>query len=48
MVITNEEIDRQYEYMRRVRGMVGEGKKAFIQTFGRQQNEADSALRDGL
>ena len=46
--ITNQEINRQYEYMRRVRGIVGEGKRAFIQTFGCQQNEADSERLGGM
>ena len=32
MRITHEEIEKQYEYMHRVRAFVGEGKRAYIQT----------------
>ncbi|MBQ7160615.1 MAG: tRNA (N6-isopentenyl adenosine(37)-C2)-methylthiotransferase MiaB, partial [Clostridia bacterium] len=46
--ISHEEINRQYDYMRRVRGIIGEGKKACVQTFGCQQNEADSERLGGM
>jgi len=46
--ITNEEINEQYEYMRRVRAIIGEGKKACVRTFGCQQNEADSERLGGM
>ena len=48
MKISNEEINNQYGYMRRVRALVGEGRRAYIQTFGCQQNEADSERLGGM
>ena len=47
-LISNEEINAQYEYMHRVRGLIGEGKKAHVLTFGCQQNEADSERLGGM
>ncbi len=38
----------QFEYMMSVRSLVGSGKKVFIQTFGCQQNEADSERLLGM
>ena len=43
-----EEIERQYDYMRRVREWNREGLKACVLTFGCQQNEADSEKLAGM
>ena len=48
MRITEEAINEQYGYMRRVRALTGGNKRAFIQTFGCQQNEADSERLAGM
>jgi len=48
-IISQEEIREQYVYMERVRGMVeGSGQKFCVQTFGCQQNEADSERLAGM
>lgn len=47
--IPAEEIDRQYEYMERVHAYWGDATpKVYIQTFGCQQNEADSERLGGM
>ena len=48
VLLSDEEIKKQYEYMSRVLEITGEGKKVFIQTFGCQQNEADSEKLLGM
>ena len=48
MRITHEEIEKQYEYMHRVRAITADGARAYIQTFGCQQNEADSERLGGM
>lgn len=46
--VPTEIIDEQFVTAKRVRVMLGGGKKAFISTFGCQQNEADSERIMGL
>ena len=46
--VSLSEIERQRETALEVRRRIGEGKKAFITTFGCQQNEADSERLMGL
>ena len=46
--LPKEAIDRQYDYMRRVKEWNPEGLKAHILTFGCQQNEADSERIAGM
>lgn len=48
VLLSDEEIKKQYEYMSRVLEITGKGKKVFIQTFGCQQNEADSEKLLGM
>lgn len=48
MRITHNEIEKQYEYMHRVRALTADGARAYIQTFGCQQNEADSERLGGM
>lgn len=48
VLLSNEELQRQYEYMSRVLDITGDCKKVFIQTFGCQQNEADSEKLLGM
>ena len=47
-ILAPEVIERQYEYMARVREWNPEGLKAHILTFGCQQNEADSERIAGM
>lgn len=42
------EIQKQIETAKKVKGIIGEGKKVYISTFGCQQNEADSERLMGL
>ena len=46
--LPKEEIDRQFEYMDAVAQTGGKGKKVYVQTFGCQQNEADSERLLGM
>ena len=46
--IPQSEIDKQYSYMARVKSLIGSNKRAYIQTFGCQQNEADSERLGGM
>ncbi|MFA6948876.1 MAG: tRNA (N6-isopentenyl adenosine(37)-C2)-methylthiotransferase MiaB, partial [Eubacteriales bacterium] len=46
--IEDSEIARQYSIMAEVRALIGGGKRAFVQTFGCQQNEADSERLAGM
>ena len=46
--LPQEAIERQYDYMRRVKEWNPEGLKAHILTFGCQQNEADSERIAGM
>ncbi|MBR6513782.1 MAG: tRNA (N6-isopentenyl adenosine(37)-C2)-methylthiotransferase MiaB [Clostridia bacterium] len=48
MRIDAHEIDRQYVCMSQIKSIIGEGKKAYILTFGCQQNEADSERLGGM
>lgn len=48
VILPKAETDKEYEYMARVRTLSGAGKKVFIQTFGCQQNEADSERLLGM
>ena len=48
VLISNEELDRQYAFMSAVCDINGIGKKVYIQTFGCQQNEADSEKLLGM
>jgi len=48
-IITKEELSKQFEYMDKVRAFLGEGKRNIcIQTYGCQQNEADSERIGGM
>ncbi len=47
-LIAEEELLRQRDYMERVRAMHSEQKYAFVDTYGCQQNEADSEILRGL
>ncbi|MBQ3055308.1 MAG: tRNA (N6-isopentenyl adenosine(37)-C2)-methylthiotransferase MiaB [Oscillospiraceae bacterium] len=47
-LIAEEELLRQRDYMERVRAMHDEPKYAFVDTYGCQQNEADSEILRGL
>ena len=48
VILPREDILKQYEYMSSVRNLTGGGKKVYIQTFGCQQNEADSERLLGM
>ena len=48
MRIDAHEIDRQYVCMSQIKNIIGDGKKAYILTFGCQQNEADSERLGGM
>lgn len=48
VVLSKEDIEKQYEYMASVRTLIGEGKKVYVQTFGCQQNVADSEKLLGM
>lgn len=47
-LIAEEELLRQRDFMERVRAMHEETKYAFVDTYGCQQNEADSEILRGL
>lgn len=47
VILSRQETDKQFEYMERVREVVG-GGKVFIQTFGCQQNVSDSERLLGM
>lgn len=48
-VISVEDTEKQYEYMNKIRAMLGGNERyVFIQTFGCQQNEADSERIAGM
>lgn len=46
--VSAKELERQRNFIPKVRSLIGEGKKYCIQTFGCQQNEADSERLAGL
>ena len=46
--VPHSEVEKQLETAKKVRALIGEGKKAYISTFGCQQNEADSERLMGL
>ena len=47
--VSREEIERQYDYMNAVRGMLnGAARYALVRTYGCQQNEADSERLSGM
>lgn len=46
--VPQEDINAQFEAAQRVKEIIGGGKKAYIATFGCQQNEADSERLMGL
>ncbi len=46
--LSKEEIKRQFDYMSDISKIIGHGKKIFVQTFGCQQNEADSEKLLGM
>ena len=46
--VSPEETAEQYEYMRRVRALHKGEPRAFVETFGCQQNEADSERLSGM
>lgn len=48
MRIEAKEIDKQYVCMSQIKSIIGQGKKAYILTFGCQQNEADSERLGGM
>ncbi len=49
VTVSADEIDRQYQYMERVHAYFGNSTpKVYIQTFGCQQNEADSERLCGM
>ena len=48
VLISNEELNKQYAFMEAVYSLNGDIKKVFIQTFGCQQNEADSQKLLGM
>lgn len=48
VILPKAETDKQFEFMSKVRVLVGDGKRVFIQTFGCQQNEADSERLLGM
>lgn len=47
-LLSNEETERQLSYMSEVLRINGKGKRVFVQTFGCQQNEADSERLLGM
>ncbi len=48
VILSKEESDIQFGYMKKVASITGGGKKVYIQTFGCQQNEADSEKLYGM
>ncbi len=48
VLLSKEETERQFSYMSEVLSINGKGKKVFVQTFGCQQNEADSEKLLGM
>ncbi len=48
VILSKEESYIQFEYMEKVRSLTGGKKKVYIQTFGCQQNEADSEKLLGM
>ena len=48
VLLSEEELLKQFEYMSSVRELTKGGKKVYIQTFGCQQNEADSERLLGM
>ncbi len=48
IIATKEETERQFSYMDEILRMNTSGKKVFVQTFGCQQNEADSEKLLGM
>ena len=46
--LPENEIQKQYEYMQKVASLTDKKRKVFIQTFGCQQNEADSEKLLGM
>ncbi len=48
VLLPQNEIDKQNEYMNKALALTGGGKKVFIQTLGCQQNEADSERLLGM
>ena len=48
ILLSDDELNAQYEFMSKVRALTGENKKVYIQTLGCQQNEADSEKLLGM
>ena len=48
VLLSKEETERQFSYMTKIRNINGGGKRVFVQTFGCQQNEADSEKLLGM
>ena len=49
VLISAEEIEKQHEYMRKVKDLLGSGERyALVRTYGCQQNEADSERLAGM
>ncbi|MBR2474656.1 MAG: tRNA (N6-isopentenyl adenosine(37)-C2)-methylthiotransferase MiaB [Clostridia bacterium] len=48
VILSKEEISKQYKFMSDVKSITGGNKKVYIQTFGCQQNEADSERLLGM
>jgi len=48
-ILTQKETEKQYEYMSLINSRLGDAeRKVYIQTFGCQQNEADSEILAGM
>ena len=48
VLLSQDELNIQFDFMSRVRSLIGENKRVYIQTFGCQQNEADSERLLGM
>ncbi len=48
VLLDENEINKQFDFMSKVHTALGDNKKVFIQTFGCQQNEADSERLLGM
>ena len=48
VILSKEESEKQFSYMQKVLTVTGGNKKVYIQTFGCQQNEADSEKLLGM
>ena len=48
VLLSNDELQKQFDYMEKVAALSDAPKKVFVQTFGCQQNEADSEKLLGM